>query len=200
MVEKVLDKVFDNYRERYIKILDVLYPAKGSTGFTERNQSVNYSKAMEELYPSTVTWFEFQFGDENNKHIDAVIINPELQTIFIIEAKRFSLVKKKTKSIGDDILRIEVFAKEFIERMPNFAGYSLQGVILADVWTEAERKIKIKEAFENKNFLKTCLSSGEQKLADEEVHYNVTGFENTPHECVNKNYYLLGMTWDLSGN
>ena len=132
--QKELDFIFKKYSEKYAKIFEKLYPAKGSTGFTERNQTVNYSKAMEDLYPSTVTWFEFQFGDENNKHIDAVIINPELKTIFIIEAKRFNLVKRKTKSIGEDIIRINSlsgdFAKEFADRIPNFASYKLQGMIL----------------------------------------------------------------------
>ena len=183
--------IFRKYKEKYIKVFDLLYPSKGSTGFTERNQSVNFSKAMEELYPSAITWFEFQFGTENNKHIDAVIINPELKTIFVIEAKRFNLVKRKIKSIGEDIVRINSlstdFAKELADRIPNFAEYKLQGIILADVWTEVNRKTEVKEAFENKDFLEKYLPDVAQKYPGDKMLYNIIGFENTPYESINKN-------------
>jgi hypothetical protein len=197
----ILEKVFEKYKEKYEKVFEMLYPAKNSTGFTERNLSVNYSKAMEDLYPSAVTWFEFQFGEKNNQHIDAVIINPELKTIFIIEAKRFNLVARKTKSIGADIVRINSlsanFTKEFAERIPDFADYKLQGMILADVWTEVNRKTEIKLAFENNIFLEKYLPNIAQKYPESKMQYNVIGFENTPYESVNKNYFLLSMTWEM---
>lgn len=33
--------VFENYRYNYQRIFSILYPSKNSTGFTERNLSVN---------------------------------------------------------------------------------------------------------------------------------------------------------------
>lgn len=71
--------VFENYRYNYQRIFSILYPSKNSTGFTERNLSVNFANAYERINPSAITWFEFQFGENNNLHYDAVIIDPEKQ-------------------------------------------------------------------------------------------------------------------------
>ena len=69
--------VFENYRNNYQRILSLLYPSKNSTGFTERNLSVNFANAYERVNSSAITWFEFQFGENNNLHYDAVIIDPK---------------------------------------------------------------------------------------------------------------------------
>ena len=52
--------VFENYRYNYQRIFSILYPSKNSTGFTERNLSVNFANAYEQINPSAITWFEFQ--------------------------------------------------------------------------------------------------------------------------------------------
>jgi len=41
--------VFENYRYNYQRIFSILYPSKNSTGFTERNLSVNFANAYEIL-------------------------------------------------------------------------------------------------------------------------------------------------------
>ena len=97
MLNKHLDKVFELYKENYEKIFDVFYPAKNSTGFTERNLSVNFCKAYETVFPESISWFEFQFGENNNLHYDALIINPKLKVILLIESKRFSNPSKNLK-------------------------------------------------------------------------------------------------------
>ncbi len=81
-VDKKFEKIFENYKKRYESILDVLYPAKNSTGFTERNLSVNFANAYVQDHPGSVTWYEFQFGEKNNLHLDAIIVNKEQKEIF----------------------------------------------------------------------------------------------------------------------
>ena len=74
-----ISKVIDKYYDFYYKIFDSIYPAHNSTGFTERNQTVNFSKAIESLYDDVISWFEYPVGD--NKHIDAIIINKGLKEV-----------------------------------------------------------------------------------------------------------------------
>ena len=92
--------VFENYRYNYQRIFSILYPSKNSTGFTERNLSVNFANAYERINPSAITWFEFQFGENNNLHYDAVIIDPENKRLLLIESKRFSNPHTKIESIA----------------------------------------------------------------------------------------------------
>ena len=91
--------IFDEYKNYYECVFDVFYPSKNSTGFTERNLSVNFSKAYEKLNPKAITWFEFQFGEKNNLHYDALIINRETKELFLIESKRFSKLNKKINTL-----------------------------------------------------------------------------------------------------
>ena len=95
--------VFENYRNNYQRILSLLYPSKNSTGFTERNLSVNFANAYERVNSSAITWFEFQFGENNNLHYDAVIIDPKNKRLLLIESKRFSNPHQKIASVGADI-------------------------------------------------------------------------------------------------
>lgn len=200
-LRKAEKEVYEKYRNKYAKIFKCLYPAKNSTGFPERNLSVNFSKAVEEIFPSACTWFEFQFGPKNNFHFDAVIIIPEIKTILIVESKRFSNPTVKTEEIGSDMDRINKVKKdyysEFADRIPGFSGFTVCGVILADVWTETKRKEKIKESFEKENFVETFLPlSGEDRFHN--GSYHVCGFDGvTEYQWVNNNYYLVSMMWEV---
>lgn len=49
------DEVFENYKNNYVKIFDMIYPAKGNTGFPERNLSVNFAKAYEKMFENSAT-------------------------------------------------------------------------------------------------------------------------------------------------
>lgn len=100
--------VFEKYRYNYQRIFSVLYPSKNSTGFTERNLSANFANAYEQISPSAITWFEFQFGEKNNLHYDAVIIDPENKKLLLIESKRFSNLRKKIASRLQCFLRLSV--------------------------------------------------------------------------------------------
>ena len=94
-----LDDVFDRYAEQYSAILNKIYPSKGSTGFTERNLSVNFSKAYEDIAgkDSAISWFEFQFGAKSRQHVDLVLLDYLSKELYIVEAKRFSNPTKKNR-------------------------------------------------------------------------------------------------------
>ena len=194
-----MKKIFDEYGNIYRKILEKIYPAKGSTGFAERNLSVNFSKAYEKIFPSALSWFEFQFGKKN--HVDAVIVNEESQEIFVIESKRYS-VQSKITAVGHDIDRIKTFLdelkKENDRRNENDRRIDLSkikkfyGVILADVWTEVDNfKRKILKSYQEENFLtefKEFLKF-ESKISN--PHYNVQDIENR------ENYFLVSMWFEF---
>ncbi len=200
-LHKAEKAVFEKYQKKYAKVFKCLYPAKNSTGFPERNLSVNFSKAVEEVFPSACTWFEFQFGPKNNFHFDAVIIIPEVKAILIVESKRFSNPMAKTEEIRRDIDRInkvkQEYFHEFAERIPGFSEFSVCGVILADVWTETKRKEEIKESFEKGDFIETFLPTIEEKQCRNRSYY-ICGFDgDTDYQWVNKNYYLVSILWEV---
>lgn len=87
--------VFEKYKKNYDRIFKVIYPAKNSTGFPERNLSVNFAKAYENVFDNTVTWYELQFGIKNNRHIDAVIIDIKNKRIIFINQKDLAIHQKK---------------------------------------------------------------------------------------------------------
>lgn len=193
-----MKKIFDEYGNIYRKILEKIYPAKGSTGFAERNLSVNFSKAYEKIFPSALSWFEFQF--DKKKHVDAVIVNEESQEIFVIESKRYS-VQSKITAVGHDIDRIKTFLDELkdanknndliIKRIDLSKIKKFYGVILADVWKETDLKEKILQSYQEENFLtefKEFLKF-ESKISN--PHYNVQDIENI------ENYFLVSMWFEV---
>ena len=196
--------VFSEFRQNYIDILNVLYPSKNSTGFTERNLSVNFAKAYEQIVPTAHTWYEFQFGTKNNLHFDAIIVDAARMELLIIESKRFSNPTKKMQEVKDDIIRINkastVYRSEFETRINGFEHYSIYGVVLADVWTENRNKIQIKNEFQNASILDAF--SEESIISQEQLKSClcfVESFENrTPYEWVNTDYFLLGLLWKVS--
>ena len=192
------DDVFETYKNRYEDILTVLYPSKNSTGFTERNLSVNFATSYEMAYPGSVTWYEFQFGEKNNLHLDAVIVNKAKNEILLIESKRFKNATKQVAAVEKDILRI-FFAKdeyweEFESRIDGFFNYDVYGVILADVWTETKPKTKIKDAFENNSFVSVYLENKLLAARPEEVS-DVKHYIQKPKQL--ENYYLTSLVWKV---
>ena len=81
----LLEEVFKDYKNIYDNILNAFYPSLGSTGFQERNLTVNFSKAYESVYEkdTVFSWFELQFGDKKNNHFDCLIVNEnKKRTVF----------------------------------------------------------------------------------------------------------------------
>lgn len=197
--------VFEKYKENYKKIFDYLYPSKGSTGFTERNLSVNFTKAYEAVNTQAITWYEFSF--EKGKHLDAVIIDPNSQKIIIVESKRFSNPEIKVKEVDDDIDRILGFSNnlesEFKNRINNIDKYSILGVILADVWTENEQKTSIQASFESDNYLSNYLCNYTKVIINPIyfcLNFKDTVFLNEiekKHKAIKDTYNLVGLIWTI---
>ncbi len=180
-----------------------MYPAKGSTGFPERNLTVNFSKAYEKTaghyaeYP--FSWFEFQFGEKSNQHIDAVIFNQEAKTMIVIESKRFNNPSAKVVAVEEDIDRTYDFVDEIVKKdgeRIDLGMYSyIYGMILADVWTETDTKMEILKSFEEESFLKKYSDSSSDILL--ESRHQIQNPVYYPKGWHNKNYHLLGLLWQI---
>ena len=197
MLNNHLDRVFEHYKTNYEKIFNVLYPAKNSTGFTERNLSVNFCKAYETVYQNSITWYEFQFGEKNNLHYDALIIDPKSKVVLLIESKRFSNTNKKLIEVRSDINRIcesiNLYRSDF-DRIDNFDAYKVVGVILADVWTENALKKDILKSFRDNSFLtRFSMPSVSSPL------YYVTDFDSTEkYPVIRDTYHLTSLVWEIN--
>ena len=152
--KEIIENTFEKNQSIYKRILKDFYPSLGSTGFQERNLTVNFSKAYECVCKedSVISWFELQFGDKKNNHFDCVIININRKEIFIVESKRFVSSAKK-QSIMNDVERISSFVNSGLdERFNDYKNYSVYGVILADVWKENKAKEEIYRAFKEEDY------------------------------------------------
>lgn len=204
------ERILQQYKKNYSRIFESIYPSKHSTGFTERNLSVNFAKAYESIYPNAITWYEFPFGEKNNLHYDAIIINPQKRELFIIESKRFDKLPKKINEVYDDINRINAFCTsyftEFAERIPSLAEYTIRGTILADVWTETKSKIKINESFQNSSFIENYfpdlyMTQASWFFNGRYFNLDFSSIEHSPvkdNEYIRGTYHLLGMIWDIN--
>ncbi|MDR0839085.1 MAG: hypothetical protein LBN99_05525 [Oscillospiraceae bacterium] len=181
------------YQARYTKILDNYYPAHKSTGFTERNQSVNFTGAIESLYPGAFTWYEAPIGAGYKEHFDAVTFDTASKKIFIIESKRFSNPEQKLESVGRDIERImdEDNIAAVCEHLSEKEKYTKYGVILADVWLETAPKKEIAEHWEVEDFFEAY--SNKLKLSREvkNPQFWQCGFPQV------ENYRLLALLFDI---
>ena len=166
--EIIFKNICSQYKNNYDKILKIIYPAKKYMGFTERNLTVNFSKAYDKVYSNDeiATWFEFTFGNDSKKddlHLDCIIINKTQKNIFLIEAKRFRNIRK-LRSTGWDIRRLfEVYDNreaEFNKRLIDINDYSFYGIILADIWVKPKQRDKkvIMDEFENKKLFSKSAS------------------------------------------
>lgn len=196
------DKVFECYQQQYSKIFRFLYPAKNSTGFPERNLSVNFIKGYEKARCLTgeeiISWYEFQFGNRNNFHVDAVLWNTTLGELYLIESKRFNNPSVKIPEIHADIERIHALAKELrseyqtpMQRISLDSISKIYGVILADAWSESKAKTDI-----IKSYNEHCFANKYLQLADSITpSYDVRDFDIT--ETL-QSYKLLSMFWEIA--
>ena len=202
------EKVFNEMKKEYVKILHCLYPSKGSAGFTERNLSVNYITAYKRLNEKAVVWFEFPFGE--GKHFDAVILDPPHKKLFIVESKRFSNPEEKANDIGEDIQRIQSMREdeqaetELGERIENWEEYTIIGVIVADVWTETDKKKAVYNYFYNQDFYEGIFDKCENlnKLLKEEntvkcftEKFDTEDSRINHGHAVTENYKLIEIQW-----
>lgn len=144
-MESILSDSFLNMVKTYERMLQVFYPARGGTGFTESNQVHIYVNSLIESLDdsSAVFWLEFPWEDKK-QHIDAFVYSPRYKAVFYIEAKRLSISKKKGQIIND-ITRIVNADRSFLKE------HSIQNIeneyviALADVWLETKWKKSMPE-------------------------------------------------------
>ena len=209
MVELDFQEVFRSYGEIYNHILSTIYPAKKNTGFPERNLSVNFSKAYEQIMGNknhdVVSWFEFQFGENDRYHVDMVLLDNTTKELFIIESKRFSNPNKKMEEIGEDIKRIHLFKNELIKEQKlqeeqiriNMEEINhIYGVILADVWLETPLKREIYRSYQNNSFMRDFANKLKYygKLNESYYCLDVVG----KYKWIDNNYKLVSFVWELT--
>ena len=188
----MLEKVFETYKDIYLKIVDSFYPSLGSTGFQERNLTVNFSKAYEKTFENEMvfSWFELQFGENKDNHFDCVIVNQSKKEIYFVESKRFTNTTSKTASIRHDVKRIQDYVdKDFSidERFDKFKEFKVYGLILADIWLENNKKIAVYDRFINKTFFNDVT-----ELLNKSCDYKVIDFKIKRCEA---KYALLSFLW-----
>ena len=188
----ILEVTFEKTQSIYERILREFYPSLGSTGFQERNLTVNFSKAYEYVCKTdnVLSWFELQFGDKKNNHYDCLIINNTRKELFIVESKRFTSSMKK-QSVLNDIERINSFVKNGLdERFDDYKNYKVFGVILADVWKENNTKKEIYRAFKDEDFFKdTSLNESWHMYDTRDIQVQGCKAE----------YSLLSFVWEIKG-
>ena len=192
----MLKDVFNNYVEIYKHILltNQFYPSVGSTGFQERNLSVNFSKAYDKTYDkdNILSWFEFQFGKDNNKHFDCLIINVSKKEIYIIESKRYTDASSKDASIDEDIERIVSFVEKGLDnRFKKYKDFKVYGLILADVWTENDAKLAIYNSYFDKTHF-----FDHPFISNDEQEYCTYLFQKDTIDC-KSDYALLSYLWTI---
>lgn len=207
----VMNQVFAEMQRAYINVFRWMYPSKNSTGFTERNLSVNFAEAYKKVHPDSHAWYEFQFGEKNNLHYDAVIVNPADKEILLVESKRIK-AKGKIEEIHNDILRIQgakdLYAGEFKDRIREFQTYQIVGVILADVWTEGNMKSRVRDSFAQKTFVEDHFP--ELGFMLDGLQYDIRSFDGQLTDnwmtgefaeklpFLERNYYLLSLIWNVT--
>jgi hypothetical protein len=140
-MKDIFENIFSVYHKRYVQILNQYYPAHNSTGFTERNLSHNFVRALETVFVNkTIPWFEAPIDFNLRKHLDAVVFSQNHKTSFFIESKRFTDSNTKIISIANDIKRILTNIKILENGLVNTIIENRFAVILADVWTETKGK------------------------------------------------------------
>ncbi len=216
MDKSIFKSICDEYKRNYVEIFKHIYPSKNSTGFTERNLSVNFSKAYEKIITKEnqdcISWFEFQFDETNNKHYDAIIINSTVKEILVIEAKRYNNLSRKINSVINDIARINKFLTEILRkddrRIPSIESYKIYGVILADIWigntSSVKQKNIVKKQYIDNSFIKDnkyINNDSKRSLSGLKFIYNVEDFtdciESIKSESICNDYSLLSILWEL---
>lgn len=193
-MEEIFKNVFDKYAEKYKNLLSIeneklsFYPSKGSTGFTERNQSVNFVYAYCEYNSGDKTKYWFEFSVNKNEHIDAIIINYTKKEIIFVEAKRFKN-NSNINSLYNDFDRLlklnclEEFEKRIkLDKDDCYDKWSFYCLLLADLWPN-EHKDFIDD-FSKK--IKVKPETAELNLCDH-GHYQIAAFLAKKEFCPSEN-------------
>jgi len=183
-IENSLMAAFDQTMCKYRQILNNYYPAHKSTGFTERNLTNNFVRALENvLGKDAFAWFEAPLSSEEKLYLDAIVFDPTTKSCFLIEAKRFSNLNKKIAETIHDIQRMSYQAHHAtlelgLDKLKIEHRYA---IVLVDIWTEGEAK---QITF---NKWPACLDDASFDL------FRTGGFENLMIEKEWKHHYKIMM-------
>ena len=178
------EQALEGCKARYEKILERLYPSKGSTGFSEENLLVNFSKAYDSVLKKnsqqeSTSWLEFQLKNRigesrNDNHLDCLVIDDTNKRILFIEGKRFKS-ESKIGEIGKDAYRIiNVFGDrkdEFFDRIVDYDNYKFYGVLLSDVWLRGNDNFytRIFKSYEESSLFSNDSFFKEKLFADDKI-------------------------------
>lgn len=144
-IENAMMTAFDHTLRKYSQILNNYYPAHNSTGFTERNLTNNFVSGLEHaLGQNAFAWYEAPLNPEQKLHLDAIVFDPSTKSCFLIEAKRFTNLKKKIADTIHDVQRMSDQAHHAILEL-GLSKLRIEhryAVVLADVWTESDSKLE----------------------------------------------------------
>lgn len=151
-MEEKIKEAFEHYFQKYTRIFEHFYPARGSDGFVERNLTNNFVNELSKLLDdknlssqdvNSFSWYEISIPKSGNGtkkgHIDAVLFSPKHESIFYLEAKRLSTYRgnfeNRVKSITSDFSRI--IDVEIRDSIKSRVGHEFKNeyiICLADFW------------------------------------------------------------------
>jgi len=107
--ESDLSKVAEKAATAYEEALGVWYPQHGANAPSERNLTLHFALALQQIAPSVSVYAEASLGVSNDKkeRIDLVGIEPNSRTLVVVEAKR--ILEKSPGGLLKDVDRIHRF-------------------------------------------------------------------------------------------
>jgi len=206
---KHVSDAFKAMHKDYDNVFKIFYPASGSNGFTERNQTFFFTKNFLSIeHPlsienSAICWHEVPFGKEG-EHIDTLIYLPESQSVIYIEAKRLkngkSGLNKSMLAIKDDVKRLidelNITRGPILKRFKDEKPINEYILILADIW-EKDGKVTFEfseDKWCKKNWLTEAFNLKELCLCATTNKLNTDNWRSLSSK--EKYHLLLGM-WKL---
>lgn len=159
-----IDNILSNYYAEYERIFRVMDFCNQPDRFTEENQTVNFCRAVQRVFPDAVVWYEYPFTplpmegqgaekckgcrytNKRNKkdkekassnRFDGVIYIPSCQILLIIEAKCLRS-HSKYEAMYNDLARICMQRDTNISLRGQKVSH-IYAVILADYWKKGSR-------------------------------------------------------------
>ena len=144
-VKDDINTAFENYCAEYSRILESDFkPWANQKKYSihETNLVVNFLYSYKnKVNEKSINWVELTIPlsncEKKNNRIDGLIIDRENKRVFLIEAKRISRLKKKTKELSEDLKAIVALSnnKELKDRLGiENKPYELHCLLLADFW------------------------------------------------------------------
>lgn len=148
-ISEVYSELLDNYKKIFDDSKYLPTKKTGSSilinGFTERNLTFHFCHQYLAQSKKSLVWQEVPIWKENRQHIDSIIIDNDLKTVYYIEAKRFYGINHFEKLL-DDLKRL-VKENDNIPLPCNCNSFDYKRIIvlLADVFYHDEKSLYYKD-------------------------------------------------------